>query len=66
MFVWGMFEVWDTNTLPLCPEEVIGPYVMLIPWRCFVLETTMARSNKALKNLTLEYKCTFQMNSLIT
>jgi hypothetical protein len=66
MFVWGMFKVWDTNTLPLCPKEVIGLDVMLIPWRSFVLETTMARFGMALKNLTLVYKCTSQMNSLIT
>jgi hypothetical protein len=66
MFVWGMFKVWDTNTLPLCPKEVIGLDVMLIPWRHFALETMMARSSRALKNLTLVYKCTYWINSLIT
>ncbi len=58
--------MWDTITLPLCPKEVIGLDVMLISWRHFALETTMARSSKALKNLTLVYKCRFRMSSLTT
>jgi len=58
----GNVQGVDTNTLPLCPKEVIGSDVMLIPWRCFALETTMARFSKALKNLTLVYKCTHWMN----
>jgi hypothetical protein len=66
MFVWGIFKVWDTNTLPLCPKEIIGSDVMLIPWRRFAFETTMARFGRALKNLTLVNKCTSWMNSLIT
>ncbi len=33
--------------------------VVLIPWRRFALKTTMARSGRALKKLTLVYKTTF-------
>jgi hypothetical protein len=41
-----------------CPKEVIGFDLVLIQWKCFALETTMFKSGRALKKLTLVYKST--------
>lgn len=44
--------------LPLYPKEIIGYNSNMVQWRCYALETTMARSSRPLKKLTLVYKTT--------
>jgi hypothetical protein len=44
--------------LPFFPKEIIGSNSIMVQWRRYALETTMAKSGRPLKKLTLVYKTT--------
>jgi hypothetical protein len=46
------------HILPLYPKEIIGSNSNMVQWRRYALETTMARSSRPVKKLTLVYKTT--------
>ncbi len=71
MYLKGEYEEWHkcnclfgnclscgVHKLSFCLKKVIRPYLDIIQWCHFALETTMAKNDRPLKKLTLVYKNT--------
>lgn len=56
--LFGDYSRCGVCILPFCPKEIIGFNSNMVQWRCYALETTMARFGRPLKKLTFVYKTT--------